>query len=48
MESIEQLKKERFFGIQKFTNPVEAFKTIKGRWTDENCDDMQNIIIKCE
>ena len=45
MESIEKLRKERYFGIQKFTNPVEAFKTMKGRWTDENCEDIMNIVI---
>ena len=45
MRTKERFENERIFGIQKFTSPSEAFKTIKGRWTDENVEDCMNIII---
>ena len=45
MRTKEQIENERYYGIQKFTNPSEAFETIRGRWTDENMASESNIVI---
>lgn len=32
MRTQKEFEEERYFGIQKFTDPVEAFKVMEGRW----------------
>lgn len=45
MRTKEQFENEIYYGIQKFTSPSEAFKTIRGQWTDDNLACESNIVI---
>ena len=45
MRSKEEFQNERYFGLQKFNTPEEAFKVMEGIWGEINHDDSKELHI---
>ena len=45
MRTKKEFEDERYFGIQKFTEPMEAFKVMEGRWGESGMDTQTDLLI---
>jgi len=45
MRTKKEFEEERYFGLQKFNNPGEAFGVMEGIWGEINADDSKNLHI---
>ena len=45
MRTKKEFEEERYFGLQKFNKPEEAFGVMEGIWGDYNADDSKNLHI---
>ena len=45
MRTKKEFEEERYFGLQKFNTPGEAFGVMEGIWGDINADDSKNLHI---
>lgn len=45
MRTQEEFESERYFGLQKFDNPQDAFKVMEGVWGEENDGDSRDLHI---
>ena len=45
MRTQQEFENERYFGLQKFDNPQDAFKVMEGAWGETNADDNRELHI---
>ena len=45
MRTPQEFENERYFGLQKFDNPQDAFKVMEGAWGETNADDNRELHI---
>lgn len=45
MRTEKEFEEERFFGIQKFSTPEEAFKVLEGKWGTDALDTQEKFLV---